>query len=175
MGSFTELTLSFYLRENTPPEVLAAFAALEKPGQPFPNTEPAPALPAPVVDPDPYWSPDWRDSGAQDEYEATPWVHDWASWLEAAMDVHTIPTAALVWQPIVKRWHLSCRASYKADPDSVHQFLEWLGPFVHPGYFPDRPLLIGQLRDEGSPRPYLLWADNGRLTIEDLNPPDAYY
>ncbi len=104
------------------------------------------------------------------EFEAEPWRHDWAGWLGNSMSVSTVPSAALVWTE-TKRWNLTCRCSFKSWAAAIFEFLEWLGPFIDDNYPPDRPRLVGYIEDAGERRPYLLWAQNRRLLIEDLNTP----
>ena len=167
MGSFSEVVLSFDFREDTPVEVLAAVSGLE---QALPDDAwwgPAPQLPAPVREPVEGWSPDWREAGETDEFEDEPWRHDWAVWLGRSMSVSTVPSAALVWTQ-TKRWNLTCRCSFKSWAEAVFVFLEWLGPFID-SWPEDRPRLVGYIDDEEDPRPYLLWAQNRRLVMEDLN------
>ncbi|MEA2438949.1 MAG: hypothetical protein QOH76_373 [Thermoleophilaceae bacterium] len=170
MGSFSEVVLSFCFRDDTPDEVLAAVSALE---QPFPGDEdgwgPAPALPEPVREPVDGWDPDWRQwgGGETDPFEAEPWRHDWAAWLGIGMSVGTVPSAALVWVP-ARRWNLTCRCSFKSWADAIYVFLEWLGPFIET-WDEDRPLFVGYIDDEQATRPYLLWAQDRGLVMEDLN------
>src|SRR5215216_5454133 len=62
--------MSFNFREDTPSDVLAAFSAL---AQPLPDDAwwgPAPELPQPVSEVHEWWSPDWREAGIEDEFEA---------------------------------------------------------------------------------------------------------
>ena len=167
MGSFTEVVLSFDLRESTPPEVLAAFSALAKPLPEGAHWGPAPELPEPVSEPSDFWEPDWREAGDEDEFEAEPWRHEWATWLSGSMSVSTVPSAALVWSE-VGRWNLTCRCSFKSWPEAVFTFLEWLGPFIETHGL-ERPLFVGYLLDDGQPRPHLLWGFDGRLSMENLN------
>ncbi|CAA9517463.1 MAG: hypothetical protein AVDCRST_MAG67-3148 [uncultured Solirubrobacteraceae bacterium] len=167
MGSFSEVVMSLDFRVDTPAEVLAAFSALE---QPIPGDAwwgPAPALPEPVIEPVQWWSPDWREAGETDEFEAEPWRHDWASWLSGSMSGSTVASAALVWT-LSKRWNLTCRCSFKSWAEAIFVFLEWLGPFIDS--WEDRPRLVGYIDDEQEPRPYLLWVQHRRLVMEDLNP-----
>jgi hypothetical protein len=169
MGSFTEVFMSFDFRDGTSPEVLAAFSGL---AQPLPENAwwgPAPELPEPVTEPQEGWSPDWREAGSWDEFESEPWRHDWATWLSGSMSVSTVPSAALVWSEL-RRWNLTYRCSFKCWAQAVFTFLEWLGPFIEADQ-PDRPRFVGYLLDDGEPRPYLLWASDGSLQMEDLNRP----
>ena len=85
MGSFAEVVLSFHFRDDTPDEVLASVSALEEPHPEAEFWDPAPALPEPVREPAEHWSPDWREAGYADEFEAEPWRHDWAAWLSGSM------------------------------------------------------------------------------------------
>ena len=167
VGSFSVLVMSLDFRPDTPPEVLAAFAALEQPLPEDAYGGPAPQLPEPVDEPAEFWEPDWRDAGYDDEFADEPWRHDWASWLKGSMSVDTAPYAALVWMP-TRRWQLTCRTSFKAPAESVVTFLEWLGPFIH-SYDQDRAELIGYIDHDYDTRPHLLWYKRGKLVHEDLN------
>jgi hypothetical protein len=169
MGSFSEVVLGFSFREDTPDEVLAAVSALERPSlEPAPWREPVPAPPEPVNEPVDWWCPDWRDMGGgeQDPLEQQPWRHDWAPWLSGSMMSGIEPSAALVWTGW--HWNLTCRCAFKAGAESVYVALEWFGRFIE-GRDPDLPLLVGYIDDEQKPRPYLLWTNDGRLVMEDLN------
>jgi hypothetical protein len=174
LGSFSELVLSFDFREETPPEVLAAFSALAKPVPDGAYWGPAPVLPAPVVEPTSNWEPEmfseWAGAGANDPFASEPWRHDWASWLSQAMG-RTPPSGALQWST-TKRWSFSCRCSFKTEPQSIAEFLRWLGSFI------DAPSggaghLLGYIEGQ-APRPYLLWAKDEVVTMEDLNPDDTW-
>ena len=174
MGSFSELVLSFDFREETPPEVLAAFSALAKPVPDGAYWGPAPALPAPLVEPTSNWEPEmfseWAGAGANDPFATEPWRHDWASWLSQAMGDNP-PSGALQWST-TKRWNFSGRCSFKTDPFSIAEFLRWLGPFINApsgraGH------LLGYIKWQ-APRPYLLWVKDEVVTIEDLNPDDSW-
>ena len=171
MGEFTEVVMSFDFREDTPTDVLAAFSAL---AQPLPDHAwwgPAPELPEPVGEVHEWWSPDWREAGEEDEFESEPWRHDWARWLSGSMSVTTVPSAALVWSEM-RRWNLTCRCSFKSWPEAVFVFLEWLGPFIDT-HQSDSSRFVGYILDEAHPRPNLLWARDGKLTMENLNVPGA--
>jgi hypothetical protein len=168
MGSFSEVMLSFSFRQDTPDEVLAAFSALHQPHPEGAWWGPVPALPEPVREPVDGWCPDlWEDFAATDPYLAEPWRHDWATWLRNSMSVGVAASAALVWMP-GGRWNLTSRSSFKSPAEYINVFLEWLGPFIDT-WGEDRPLFIGYINDEQEPRPYLLWAHERRLVMEDLN------
>lgn len=177
MGSFTELSLSFYLRRDVPAPVLATFAPLYVPLEFPPYSGPAPKLPTyqPPAG-DEWWEPDWREGYGPDHVDplaAEPWRHDWATWLSGSMSVSTVPTAALQWSEL-GQWHFSCRCSFKTWPEAIVEFLAWLGPFIQTSDNPNypRPDLIGLMTPDSSFRPYLLWCQNGRLSLENLNGPD---
>jgi hypothetical protein len=175
MGEVSEVVLSLDFRRDTPPEVLAAFSALEQPLREGATWGPAPPLPEPVREPDEWWEPDWReDGGDPDPYEHEPWRHDWARWLSGSMSVGTVPSATLDWMP-PGQWRLTCRCSFKSWAEAIFEFLEWLGRFIDAPLNPNYPheTLVGYIFDEGMPRPYLLWARNGVLRMEDLNEPHA--
>jgi hypothetical protein len=170
MGSFSVVVMSLWFRQDTPEAVLASVSALEQPlrGDEAPWWGPAPSLPQPVREPVDGWAPDWRDDyGFEDPFETEPWRHDWATWLSGSMSVGTAPSAALVWMP-ARRWNLTCRCSFKAGADSIYVFLGWFGPFIDTGDS-DRPSFVGYIEDEHADRPYLLWAQDRRLLMEDLN------
>ena len=167
MGSFSEVVFSFDFRYDTPPEVLAAFSALEQPRPDDARRGPAPPLPAPVIEPSAHWDPDWRSNGEEDEFEGEPWRHDWASGLNRSMSVEMVPSAALVWAEPAGRWNLACRSSYKTGPRAVFEFLEWLGPFIYV-WNDDLSKLVGYIH-HAPHRPYLLWAEHRRLILEDLS------
>ena len=176
MGSFTELQLSFYFRTDVPTEVLATFAPLYRATTPS-IQGPAPDLPvfAPAADDD-WWEPDWKSSYVNQEqvdpYASEPWRHAWAPRLAGSMSVSTVATAALVWSEL-KSWHFSCRSSFKTWPDEIFDAIGWLGPFIDAWDNPvnPRPTLVGLMTYEGSARPYLLWCQHGRLSMENLNGP----
>ena len=88
------------------------------------------------------------------------------------MSVSTVPTAALVWSEL-KRWHFSCRSSFKTWPGEIFETLEWLGPFIESDGNPanPRPRLVGTMTYQGAARPYLLWCQKGQLSLENLNGP----
>jgi hypothetical protein len=168
VGSFSEVTMAFDLRPDTPGPVLAAFSELAQPLPEHADWGPAPKLPTPVTEPSEWWVPDWREEGSDDPYADEPWRHSWAPWLRSnAMNVGVAPFAALTWLPI-ERWQLTCRCSFKSWAEAIHTFLEWLGPFID-GWGNGQPRFVGYIADEGSPRPFLLWAHEGRLVMEDLN------
>lgn len=173
MGQFTELSLSFYFHEDTPSDVLSTFAPLRRPDQDSSFAGSAPNLtsfdPAPNDD---WWEPDWGAADGADPLAHEPWRHDWARWLSGSMSVSTVPTAALVWSEL-KLWHFSCRCSLKVWPDVVLESLGWLGSFIHTSdneAYP-RPDLVGVMTYDGSLRPYLLFCQYGRLSIQNLNGP----
>jgi hypothetical protein len=175
VGSFTELQLSFYLRTDVPTEVLATFAPLYQATTPS-FQGPAPELPGYVPPPDDdWWMPDWKECYGPDRidpYASEPWRHEWAPWLAGSMGVGTVPTAALVWS-LLQRWHFSCRSSFKTWPGQLFEALGWLGPFIE-GYDNPRnpqPRLVGHMTYDGAARPYLLWCQDGQLTMETLNGP----
>lgn len=167
MGEFTEVVMAFAFRSDTPPEVLAAFSALAQRHPEDVWWGPPPDLPEPVSEPQEWWSPDWREAGEVDEFEAEPWRHDWATWLKSSMSVAIVPSAKLAWGE-TRRWNLSCRCSFKSWPGAVLTFLEWLGPFID-SVQPERPLFLGYMLYDAEPRPHLLWLRDGRLVAEDLN------
>ena len=171
-NSITELNLWFYFREDTPAEVLSAFQPMYKPNAPDLSWEPAPRLipfePAPDDD---WWAPDWKELGdPEDPLAAEPWRHDWASQLDEGVPPRH---AALVWSP-QRLWHFSCRVRFEVWPDAIFDFLGWLGPFIetsdNPAY--PRPGLIGTMVYASSLRPYLLFCQYGRLSLQNLNGPD---
>jgi hypothetical protein len=168
MGSFSEVVLGFSFREDTPDDVLAAVSGLE---QTFPGTNygaPPPSLPEPVREPVDGWIPDWRHAGPdRDPFEAEPWRHDWAPWLRVNMGGGSVTSAALVWTGY--SWNLTCRFVFKGWAEMIHEFLEWLGPFIVMTYGTERPELIGYINDQQELRPYLLWVRESRLVMEDLN------
>jgi hypothetical protein len=175
VGSFSEVVFSFNFRKDTPDAVLAAFSALAKPVPDDASWGPAPNLPPPVVEPSEDWEPDYADEGwpDPDPNEAEPWRHEWAPWLSVAMGIQTVPSAALVWSE-TKQWNFACRFSFQGLPERIYRFLSWLGPFIDDHGDPDRPRFVGHIHHEYAPRPHLLWCQNGRLTMEDLNPDDNW-
>lgn len=177
MGSFTEVSLAFYFRQETPREVLATFAPLRPHELDDSYGSTAPDLPAfEPVQGDDWWAPDWREDHGPDHVDPLaeqPWRHDWARWLPSSMSASTLPSAALAWSGPLQLWHFECRFSLKVWPSAVLEFLGWLGPFIrtsdnarHP-----RPDLIGVLNYDSSLRPYLLFCQYGLLTLQNLNGP----
>jgi hypothetical protein len=183
MGSFSEVVLGFHFRRDTPPEVLAAFAALAD-GADALRTDAVPPLPEPVREPEDAWAPDqfYAGGGSLMEYETAPWRHDWAAWLASSMSVAICPSAALQWSEL-ERWHLSCRAGFKAGPDVVHACLRWLAPYIGDGFDAEsatgseqgqrRPLLVGYIKHEYLEQPNLLWLRNGSLELDGVTDADA--
>jgi hypothetical protein len=177
MGSFSEVVLGFSFRRDTPGHVLAAFAGLapdlaaaQSPDHPQP-------LPDPVRDDDDLWMPDdfYADGDDLDGQEDEPWRHDWASMLSQSMSVAITPSAQLVWSEL-GRWHLSCRAGFKAPAEVVHAFLRWIGPFIGDGFdneeTREHPLLVGYVKHEYDRLPALLWCRDGKLELDRLGEED---
>jgi hypothetical protein len=168
----TELSLSFYFCEETPAQVLSAFQPMYKPNPPDTFWEPAPPLlpftPAPNDD---WWVPDRKEAGDPgDPLAAEPWRHNWTSQLDQGMPPSY---AALVWTPDLL-WHFSCRCWFQVWPAAILDFLTWLGPFIKTSdndAYP-RPDLVGTMVYGSSLRPYLLFCQHGRLSLQDLNEPD---
>lgn len=180
MGSFTELSLSFFFREDTPAEVLALFGQLRAADRDSSWAGPAPELLSfEQASDDGWWEPDWREAYGPDHVDPLahePWRHDWAPWLSGSMSVSTVPTAALVWSEL-ELWHFSCRCSLKTWPDAILDSLGWLGPFIKTSdneAYP-RPDLVGVMTDDSSLRPYLLFCQHGALSIQNLNGPDEEF
>lgn len=172
MGSFSEVVLSFNFANETPHQVLAAFAALAAPNPP----EAAPILPPPVVEAWDAFEPDWRDAGYPDgqgdPFETEPWRHDWATWLSTAMGVQTTPHGRLAWSEL-GIWNLDCRFSWKTGPETVSHALSWLASFVDTTYSEGK-ILVGYVHFEYAPRPHLFWVEDGKWELEDLNPNDDW-
>lgn len=159
MGSFTEIVMSFPLKADTPPHVLAAFSSIA-----VPHPE-APELPPPVVDDDGWWDP--TDPGAD---TSEIWAHDWGSWIGEGMTgvyIQSDVGATLTWS-IGRSWVVTSRASLKVYPDDLAPKLEWLGAFIAEGDI-ERPFLVGYMKHEYEKRPWLLWCNGAQLHSEDLN------
>jgi hypothetical protein len=171
-NSVTELSLSFYFREETPAEILSAFQPMYRPNSPDASWEPAPPLlPFRPASEDDWWVPDWKEAGyPEDALAAEPWRHNWAAQLDEGVPPSR---AALVWTP-QRLWHFSCHCEFQVWPDAIHDFLGWLGPFIkttdNQGY--PRPDLVGTMVYDSSLRPYLLFCQHGRLSLQSLNGPD---
>ena len=173
MGSFSTLVMAFRFRADTPEEVLGAFSALERPigaGSPW---YPAPALPPPNVEPVEEWEPDYDEAGWEepDPLAREPWRHEWAPHFGGLLDDDWPPTASLDWRDA---WRFECRSTFKTGPEVVGRFLAWLGPFIDPGFQTSRPILLGYVEYEYSPRPWLLWWSEGVLSLENLNTGDDW-
>lgn len=174
MGSFTEVSLSFYFDPETHDAVLTAFQPMYVPNPPGARQEPAPQLPPfEALAEDGWWEPDWKDRGGDEEdpFADEPWRHDWASYLASSMSVGTVPTAALVWSEI-RQWHFSCRTSFKAPPESVLDFMSWLGPFIDASDSErlGLPTFVGTMQgEEPNPYPYLLLCQDKQLSVLDPN------
>lgn len=100
MGSFSELVMSFPLRADVGPDVLASFASLAKPHPDAPELPP----PNPV---DHGWDLDqeWCDM-------SDPWSKDWGEWLGASYTTAYIGSdqgASMLWR--VDQWVVTCRAT----------------------------------------------------------------
>jgi hypothetical protein len=141
------------------------------PNSPDVSWEPAPPLlPVQPVAGDDWWVADWKEAGhAGDPLAAEPWRQDWTSELDEGAPPRT---AALVWSP-QRLWHFSCRVSFEVWPAAIFDFLGWLGPFIkttdHEAY--PRPDLIGTMVYGSCLRPYLLFCQHGRLSLQNLNGP----
>lgn len=165
MGSFTELSLSFHLRSDVAPEVLATFAALAEP------SADAPALLGPTEEPSPSWAPD-EPGLAPDPLADEPWRHHWAPWLGAGMGVMTVPHAALRWNRSLGLWHLGFRCSWKSDPVTAVAAVGWMGQLVDTTYTAaGRPVFVGTAMWEAW-GPFLVWLRDGRLVGDGLGPDD---
>ena len=59
-------------------------------------------------------------------------------------------------------------------PDAILDFLGWLGPFVKTSDNEAYPRhdLVGTMVYESSLRPYLLFCQYGRISLQNLNGPD---
>jgi hypothetical protein len=174
VGSFTDIVAALDFRPDTPPEILAAFSALER-ARPKEDHwwDPAPPLPAPVVEPSELWDPDWRQSGLHEDFPDEPWRHDWAALLSRSAAVDTIAHAELVWRGS-GIWRLSFRTAFATWAEAVFAFIEWLGPYIY-AYNEEYPLLIGYLKYDNEGRPRLLWFKDRELVLEDLNTDDTRY
>lgn len=171
MGSFSKLVMAFKFRDDTPDEVLAAFSALERPLGPGAPFGPAPALPAPNVEPVDIWEPDYEEAGWEepDPLADEPWRHEWAPHFGGLLSEDWAPSAALDWR---QGWYFECRSVFKSSPGTVGNFLAWLGPFIDPEFQTHRPVLLGYVKYEYEPRPWLLWWSDGELSLENLNGDD---
>jgi hypothetical protein len=88
------------------------------------------------------------------------------------MGVTTTPHGMMTWAE-VERWNLDCRFSWKTGPLAVSEALDWLGPYVDDTYV-DGPILVGYAHFEYAPKPHLFWVEDGRWSVEDLNPNDDW-
>ena len=161
MGSYSEIVMSFPLVQSVDAEVLAAFASIAV-------AEPdAPTLPEPCREPFGAWELDreWCDM-------SDPWSHDWGVFLSPG---------TLRWH--YDHWVVTTRTQWKASPRDFVGNLAVLGSIIdtrsaaryddHLEVEVHAPgLLIGYTRFEYDPRPVLLWAKDGTVYSEDLNPPD---
>lgn len=171
MGSFSEVVLSFPLRVDVDDDVLAAFASIA-----LPDAD-APELPAPMSD-DGEW---WLDDPECDMTD--PWAHDWGEWIGASYTTAYIGSeqgATMRWRG--RQWVVTARATWKSTPEAFVGNLAVLGTvidatiapryeeYVQAGHLATG-FFVGYTRHEYEPRPWLLWASEGRLTAENLNPP----
>lgn len=163
MGSFTEVTIFLDFRSDVPDDVLAAFSALAV------EQDDAPAVPGPVVDPDPFWEPEMHTTYGTEPPLEQPWLHDWAR-IAILAQGPGVAHGTLTWDH--DHWHLDCRFSRKSEPWTVNETLEWLAPFVDTGW--QGRTLVGVATFDGGPRPFLLWVEDGRWELEDLNPADHW-
>lgn len=177
MGSFSELVMSFPLRQDVDDEVLAAFASIAVPHPDAPSLPPAPPG-------------TWYESSLDYEPDcdlSAPWSHDWGSWLGAEFTNAYIQSdhgATMVWRH--GRWVVTSRATWKAHPEEFVANLAVLGTVIDAVPFPEYDwahgfdpamaegvttgFFVGYVRYESEPRPWLLWADGSTLLAEDLNP-----
>ena len=78
------------------------------------------------------------------------------------------------WSGVLNAFGTSpARVSFEVWPAAIFDFLGWLGPFIkttdHEAY--PRPDLIGTMVYGSSLRPYLLFCQHGRLSLQNLNGP----
>ena len=172
MGSFSELVMSFPLRRDVGADVLAAFASIAVPN---PN---APSISA-LNRQDEFWELDGPDCDMTD-----PWSHDWGTWLGASYCAYMggDQGASMLWDR--DHWVVTARATWKSRPEAYVPNLAVLGTVIDADDAPDymdpehsaavvTGYLVGYTRFEYDPRPWLLWACDGLLVGEDLNPPNS--
>jgi hypothetical protein len=158
MGSFTELTLSFTFSDETPPEVIGAFAEWR-------TGDGAPGLPtledvsdSAAFDADEhlggYFGDDPMESLALPE-RAAMWRY-LMGWRSNAYFPGT-PATALRWDQYGNRWTLTTRTLPKEIPEWVKAIIAPLGEWATEGAH-DRPRFVGYILDEITPRPVLMWS-----------------
>jgi hypothetical protein len=171
MGSFSEIVMSFPLREDVGEDVLAAISSLAPP------QDDAPKLPPPVDETDQFWDLDapWCDM-------TNPWAHDWGDWLGASATdayIRSDQGASMLWR--YRRWIVTARATWKSAPEAFVGNLSVLGTVIDaqgaPRYAEHHKadqlmtgFFVGFTKHEYEPRPWLLWADGETLKAENLNP-----
>lgn len=172
MGSFSEIVMSFSLRSDVGPDVLASFASIAVP------SADAPALPAANAE---NW--EWELDDPECDM-SDPWSQDWGTWLDASYtDVYidSDQRGTMIWRR--DHWVVTSRATWKSTPQAFVNNLSVLGSVISvPGYprYDDylhaddytTGLYVGYTRHEAEPRPWLLWASGGLLRAENLNPPN---
>jgi len=177
VGSFSELVMSFPLRADVGPDVLASFASIAVPDPDAPPLPP-PNREDPVAD-------DW-DLDDPERDRSGPWSHDWGALLGASSTTAYIGSdqgATMRWRR--RRWVVTSRATWKSAPEDFLPSLAVLGTVIDVsagrGYEPYHQadgvmtgFFVGYARHEREPRPWLLWADGQRLVAENLNPPGFF-
>jgi hypothetical protein len=173
MGSFSEVVMSLILREDTAPDVLAAFSRLADPAMATDGASisqrPARGLPAPHTD-------RYDDSVLWEEPDPgyRPWMFDWSSYLSAGhtnVYVASAKSATLAWAGF--GWLLSFRTTTKAYPADLARGFAWFGEHAIGGD-ENSPYLVGYMKHEYELRPWLVWGRGGPLSFENLNVPEDH-
>ena len=164
MGSFVEITLAMTFAEDTPLEVIGAFADWQLPAEEWRSGEPAPELPtlkaslgSDPFDADGYLAGFFDEDpmrGLEPLHQAALW--QWLTfWGDNAYFPGT-PHTALRWHPYDASWTLTMRVLPK-EPAWPLEIIAPLGRYAREGT-PERPWFAGYVLDEHSPRPVLIWS-----------------
>jgi hypothetical protein len=173
MGSFSEIVMSFTLRQDLDDDVLSAFSGLTlaeaTSGGRFPEV---PQLP-PAHEQDIGDSVFYQALGTGELPEGfEPWMYNWEWVLSGGhgpgyLDP-TTSTGTIAWTG--PGWRISFRSTIKSQPDELVYWFGWMGEFSIESS-QETPSLIGYFKHEYEPRPWLVWhAGPGPFTFEDLNP-----
>jgi hypothetical protein len=165
MGSFTELTLAFTFSENTPIEIIGAFAEWRTADEESRTGKTAPELPTleTSLGDDPFEADlHLGNFFGQDPMEGLTPLQQAAMWryLMSWSDNAYFPGTsftALQWEPYGGSWSLTTRTLPKEDPRWVQSIIAPLGRWSSDGTS-ERPWFSGYIHYEYDLRPVLIWS-----------------
>ena len=147
MGRYTQLTMTYYLKAATPPEVLAVHKYLLGDDGGFPDPFPGPLPEHPLFQCD-RWDSIGRGGG---EY----------------------PGPFRAFTPAFREgWEVGFSCSFKDYDDEIRHWLDWIGPWVEISR-----RAIGWYASDDTEWASIIWAmhdPEGKLVVSHVNtPPDA--